>query len=808
MPILVWTYINAIPRLSPHSLIHANEGGIVHTSIKTLTSASMLTVALGLTLARMSPAGAAEQAAAQNSDTTQSPQAAATDTSTADVAVPKGKLSEIVVTASRRAVNAMTSSIALTSLTGAQLEQNGVKSLVDLQYVAPNMSIQPTGVSQQINIRGVGQQSTDANAVPGVPLYQDGMLLPPINSGFDYFDMANVTVLRGPQGTYAGASSIAGAVFMTSADPHLHEPVGGNFTFHAGNYSDFLGRGAVNMPISDTLAARVAFYVESRKSFFRDLAFIPGPGEADFTSPGAPGSLDEKQLRVSLLWQPNDNLSMLWKTYVGLKDTGGFPFIPSPPVPTTATLAGTPAPTFYPSTCYPTCERVLTEDQSMDRETTWRSTLETKYRFDNGVTIRSLTGMATARTVEMLNDNANYSATDDFPLVIEHADQSQQDAQEELDLLSPDTGRFQWLTGLFFIHSKEPLRNYVTQTGLEPAYGMGVIQKYTDAIFAHGIYHVTSRLKTTFGARFTQDHSHGGVTFCGGQEPGQPSQCNPGIGSYSGSNVTGKVAVNYQLTHDNLVYVFAARGANAGGTSGGVPFQATTDWDYEAGWKSIFFNGRARMQLDGYRMNIKNQQFDAITPLTGTVAPTNFPSSRSEGVEFSLQTQIHGFGADVSAAYNHASMGNFDILNLHYIGSVAVPVPQCAPGEAPSPGVCQDYGPLLLHLTNKPLPYSPKWTFAVLLRYSFLVGSGDTLTPLVGFTYQGSQWMSPVEEYPIDYEPAYGLLNAQLAYTHGPYTVTAYAKNLTDKTYVSGQSPPNYFIGSPRQYGIRVGVKF
>lgn len=785
----------------------------MRTSFKTLMSASTLTVAIGLTLTGLSPPAAAQQTDVNTSDAgttaganagAASANAGAGDNSNTEVAVPSGKLGEIVVTASRRAENAMRTSTALTSLDASQLEQNGVKSLVDLQYAAPNMSIQPTGVSQQINVRGVGQQSTDANAVPGVPLYQDGMLLPPINSAFDYFDMANVTVLRGPQGTFAGASSIAGAIFMTSVDPKLGQRVSGDFTLDAGNYSDFVGRGAVNMPISDTVAARVAFYVESRKSFFRDLALTPGPGEADFSSPDAPGSLDEKELRVSLLWKPNDNFSMLWKNMVGLKDTGGFPFIPSPAVP------GNPAPTFYPSTCYPTCVRVLTEDQSMDRETTWRSTLETKWRFDNGITIRSLTGMATSRTVEMLNDNANSDAytTPDFPIVVEHADQSQQDMQQELDVLSPTDNRFQWTVGAFFIHSKEPLRNYVTQTGTEPAFGNGVVQKYTDALFAQGAYDVTSKLKLTVGGRFTQDHSHSAVTFCGGQDIGQPSVCNPATGQYSGSNGTGKVSVDYQLNSANLLYVFAARGANAGGTSGGVPFQPTTDMDYEAGWKSSLFDGHARLQLDGYRMDIKNQQFDAITPTTGTVVPTNFPKSTSEGVEASLQMQLHGFGADVSAAYNRAKMGAFDVLNLHYIGSIAVPVPQCAPGETPSPGICQDYGPLLLHLSNKPLPYAPEWTFAALLRYTFLLGSSDTLTPLVGFTYQGSQWMSPVEEYPIDYEPAYGLVNAQLAYDHGPYSVTAYVKNLTDKTYVSGQSPPNYFIGPPRQYGIRVSVKF
>ena len=760
--------------------------------------APMVAAILGLALTSMASPAGAQQNANGKSDV------ASVKSANAETVAPTGSLTPIIVTASRRTENAMRSSIALTSLDAAQLEQSGVKNLTDLQYVAPNMSIQPTGVSEQINVRGVGQQSTDANAIAGVPLYQDGMLLPQIDSAFDYFDIANIQVLRGPQGTYAGASSIAGAIFVTSSDPEFSSRVHGNFTLEGGNYSDVAGHGAINLPISDTVAARVAFYVETHKSFFRDNGLIPGPGNADFASPGAPGSLDEKEVRVSLLWRPNDNLSVLWKTQLGTKDTGGFPYIPSPSLP------GQPSPTeFYPSTCYPTCTRVIYDVQSQDNETVWRSTVEAKWRLDNGITIRSLTGMASARTLEMLDDNANAVATADFPLVIEHADQGQQDMQEELDVLSPTDGRFQWLVGGFFIHSNLPSRNYVTQTGSEPAFIDVLARKYTDAFFAHGAYQLTKQWKVTAGARFTQDHAHSAGQVTGGQGIGTP-QPPPVLlgGRYSGSNVTGKVSLDYQLNHDNLLYILAARGANSGGTSNGVPFEPTTNWDYEGGWKSTFFRGHARLQLNGYRMNIKNQQFDAITPVTGAVTPTNFPTSTSEGVEAALQMQFHGFGANLSAAFNQTKMGPFDVLNLHYISSIAVPIPQCAPGETPTPGVCQDYGPLLLHLANKPLPYAPKWTFAALLRYTFLVGQGDTLTPLVGFTYQGSQWMSPVEVYPVDYSPGHGLVNAQLAYQHGRYGVTAFVKNLTDKIYVSGQSPPDYFIGPPRQFGIRANVKF
>src|ERR1700730_5501738 len=172
-----------------------------------------------------------------------------------------------MVTAQRRTENLMTTAVAASSLSENDLQKKGVVSIIDLQYATPSLSVQEVGHTSSFNIRGIGQQSTDLNAVPGVPLYIDGMLNPTILTSNAYFDTNSVEVLRGPQGTFAGASSTGGAIFVNSRNPDF-SGLHGTFGAQVGNYQDLGAHGAVNMPLSEHVAARIAFNVERRNSFF------------------------------------------------------------------------------------------------------------------------------------------------------------------------------------------------------------------------------------------------------------------------------------------------------------------------------------------------------------------------------------------------------------------------------------------------------------------------------------------------------------------------------------------------------------
>src|SRR3569833_257572 len=126
---------------------------------------------------------------------------------------------EIIVTAERREENLQKVPLAATALTGDQLEGKAVQSLEDLQYAAPAVSITDQGLTQSVNIRGIGIASGSPAVANGVATYIDGIFQPPIVTSSSFYDIGSIEVLRGPQGTLVGSDSTGGAIFITTANP-------------------------------------------------------------------------------------------------------------------------------------------------------------------------------------------------------------------------------------------------------------------------------------------------------------------------------------------------------------------------------------------------------------------------------------------------------------------------------------------------------------------------------------------------------------------------------------------------------------
>jgi iron complex outermembrane receptor protein len=731
----------------------------------------------------------AETALAQST----APQPSATEPHLDHPADADDALEEVVVTAERRTESAMRTPIAVSTFSEGELEKKGVTSIIDLQYATPSLSVQEVGHTSSFNIRGIGQQSTDLNSVPGVPLYIDGLLNPTILTTSAFFDTANVEVLRGPQGTFAGASSTGGAIFLSSRNPDFNG-LHGDFEGQLGNYQDLRVKGAVNIPISEHLAARIAYNVERRNSFFTNQGSQPGPTQTVYNNPG---SLDEKSVRLGLLWVPNDNFSLLWKTLTTWQMTGGYPYIPLP------------NPGYAPygvSQAYPDPSRVLHLDtREMSDERAVRSTVEVKWKFADDITLRSLSGYGFYRSVQIHDIDAT---TLDLPAlglphVEEQADTPETTVSQELNLLSSDADRIQWIVGAFYFHDNIGQVSHAIQTGSGDNFNNVGIFKRSSAGFGQVSIELVPSLQLQIGGRYTRDTATtDGYNVTVGSPP------SPRSGHYSGSNTTGKIALNYRLNPDNFFYVFAAKGANAGGTANGVPFQPTIVKDYEAGWKATFLDGHARTQLGAFHNDLENFQADALTPLNGTVTPTNIPSTKINGVELQLQAKLGAVTLDFAGNYIKSTIGDFKILNLHTFANSFVPLPQCPPGQPSTANVCNDYGPALLSLSNAPLPYLPKYSYDVGLEYTAILSGKSTLAPRINYSYQADQFAGPTEQVPLDFLAAHGLIGAQLIYTYDKYQVVAYGTNLANKTYVSGQSPPAYFLGAPRQYGVRFGLTF
>jgi iron complex outermembrane recepter protein len=708
---------------------------------------------------------------------------------TAEETKKAATVGEVVVTASRTAENIQTVPAAVSALSGPQLEKKSVFQVSDLQYATPALSITDAALTQNVNIRGIGLSSGNPAVVPGVPIYLDWLLQPPIVTTNSFFDIGDVEVYRGPQGTFAGASSTGGAVFITSNSPTF-SGVGGNVEVWGGNYTDVGSRGAVNLPVNDKLAFRVAYNIERRDSFFHDIGGQTTPTGGSFETPG---KLNEQDLRLSALWEPVDNLSILFKVGLSQKDTGGYDYRPIPG-------------TFYAQFA-PIDLRTLNFDQpEKNDEKSNRNSLEIKYELPDGITLRSVTGFQYNKVVDLYDSDASNGP----PAQYEAQDVSERPITQEFNILSPSGGRLSWILGGFYWHDSIKVGLDLDTAGQPHTYVSIFTEKYSEAVFGRAQYQLTNALQLEVGGRYTHD-----VVNNGGQIqiviPGLPPLVTiPNSGQYAGDNWTGKVALNYTLNQDNFLYAFASKGAKAGGSNGNTSFLPETVWAYEVGWKTQLFERKLRLQLDGFYNDYRNYQVDGIIDLTtGTSGTGNTKGATIKGVEAQGQGRIGGLALDFGLAWVDSNIGPVTLINNRLLpgGGATNLGAQCATGVPSNPPICFDYTPYFVSVEGRSNTYAPRWTYNFGVEYNIDVGSGATLTPRIDYSYQGSQWTTLLENA-TDFLPSHGIWNAHLTYARGSYAIIGYVTNLANKTYVSGQFINDEFLGPPRQFGVRASYRF
>ena len=160
-------------------------------------------------------------------------------------ATANGGAPVVTVTAERRAVNLQTAPIAATVLSGGQLAQRGVYNVDQLQFMSPSLTVTNYGIGEDFNIRGVGKSEENIQTPSGIVVYRDGVAtFPGFFTGEPYYDIANVEILRGPQGTIAGQNASGGAIFITENDPSF-SGTNGWIEGQYGDYNDVRLRGVL-----------------------------------------------------------------------------------------------------------------------------------------------------------------------------------------------------------------------------------------------------------------------------------------------------------------------------------------------------------------------------------------------------------------------------------------------------------------------------------------------------------------------------------------------------------------------------------
>ena len=172
--------------------------------------------------------------------------------------ISAGVLEEIIVTANRREETLQKSSLSIQVLSDDQIRQAGVTHSQDLNRLIPGIQIAGGGNAAQIYIRGVGDFAASPLSNPAVAVNVDGVYISrPQGVNSSFYDLERLEVLRGPQGTLYGRNASGGALNIITNRPSV-DVVDGYASLGFGNYSLFEAQGAINVPLSDSVAVRVA----------------------------------------------------------------------------------------------------------------------------------------------------------------------------------------------------------------------------------------------------------------------------------------------------------------------------------------------------------------------------------------------------------------------------------------------------------------------------------------------------------------------------------------------------------------------
>ncbi|MDH3275291.1 MAG: TonB-dependent receptor plug domain-containing protein, partial [Gammaproteobacteria bacterium] len=180
---------------------------------------------------------------------------------------------EIVVTAQKRQQNIMDVPIAVSAVTGRQMEEASIKDIFDLQQNVPGLIAgqSQTATTSNFAIRGVGSTANNFGVESAVGLYVDGVYRSRQSSIInDLVDIERVEVLRGPQGTLFGKNTPAGAISINSVRPGHEADAFVDVTL--GDLSLVKVSGAANIPINDDLAFRGTFFSSQRDGYGDDVA--------------------------------------------------------------------------------------------------------------------------------------------------------------------------------------------------------------------------------------------------------------------------------------------------------------------------------------------------------------------------------------------------------------------------------------------------------------------------------------------------------------------------------------------------------
>jgi iron complex outermembrane recepter protein len=739
-----------------------------------------------------------------------------------DSSKPLAFREKVEVTAQKRTEAIVDIPASVTVVGGPELEQRRADDFQDLVPLVPGLSLTATrpGVTR-VTLRGIntgGVASTVGVYIDDVPFgSSSGLANAAIVSGdFDTFDMARLEVLRGPQGTLYGASSVGGVMKYVPNRPST-ERFEARFLGSAETVADgdpgYSLTGLVNVPVSDTIALRASGFYRFDSGFIDSIGNNPIPSLTNPALNVVDGTLVADDLnsvdrfggRLAALFKPSDRLSVNLAVQLQNLDSDASSTVDADPA-SLEPLNDRPVQSRYQLEFNDTKYHVFSGTidwnlgaASLESVTSY-GTFESEFQTDLAIATNLTGGPPLASLVTLLVGNAQSRP---LSAVLPQTTSTDKFTQE-LRLVSPESESFEWLAGVYYTNEDSAVRQKilavesgsdVVAAGIPALADLALESTYEEfAGFANATWHATSRLDLALGGRLSHNS----------QVASQISD-GPLVGGLtrfddvesSESPFTFSFAPRFELGRNSSLYGRIATGFRPGGPNvlpPAAPAEIPRTYDsdrltsYELGLKAG--GGPAdKFALDVAAYYLDWEDIQLLLVVNDFGINGNGGTAESKGFELAASAfPASGLALSVNAAYTDAKL-------------------------------TQDTDPIVGGEDGDPLPYVPKWSLGLNADYEWT--ARGTARAYVGGSlgYTGDRTVAfgnRADDGSIRRADGYMTLGLRTGVYFGRWSVELYGKNLTNEMGITSIGEPGPLPNGalalglirPRTIGVSVGTRF
>lgn len=728
------------------------------------------------------------------------------------IAAATRTLEEVIVTAERRETSIQDTPLVITALTSEAIDRQPFTDIISLGQRVPALVFTQRNGVLQTTIRGIGGQEFSLGADPRVAFHSDGVYTARGAAQLSsLYDVERMEIVQGPQGTLYGRNATAGAINVITRAPST-EAFSGYITEAIGNYDLYKTNAAINVPLSDEWAVRVA----------GELIDRDGYGDNVYRGQDIDNQ-DSEAVRARVRWERETFIADLIANYYR-RDDNSFPLYYTGWIQTPITP--NPPAFINDNTIIASDERDLSADYPLTfKNKTDGVALKLFWELSDTLSVQSLTGY-------LGNDYLAVSDSDTTN-VVAGGGSSREDSDtfsQELQL-NGNFERLQFTAGLYYFEEEVksqvrinastlsvPISIFYIRRGLTPPpsteyvpvnFADAKLDTQAYAAFAQATYAVTDDFRVTVGGRYTEETKKVQRGFQGlnilefplpvyeplGQNYSVPKSYYQPEEDKTWTKFTPNLHFQYDISADAMAYLTYSEGFKSGTYGLADPYPPVDPEelkDYEGGIKANWLDDRLRTNLGVFYYDYTNMQVSVFDPSALVLSTQNAAKATAYGIQLDTAAQVT---SELSLRADAILLSSeFDQFTSADSGRLYL-------------------GPL--DLKGNDLPQSPEYKVSLSANYVMPLGENELALNLQA-TFTDKFYLTPFEQ-DTHSSPSSHVYDASLEYRMANgLKASIWGNNLSDELLITSVFPSSPLFGNaiqtgygaPRTYGVQIGYEW